>query len=195
MQPLLTTLYRRQADRPNLGTNANQIPTTIYIKTDRESNLISNQCSNCHKIFASDTNIKMHNYTLKKSTHYQGESNIFPNFSFCLFPLLHFVAECQFNCGDKEAGFAPAEKKRNPPSSTAIHFGEKIEISASASEMMMMIRKMICSRHLAGSLQRREDHDANCAESCNHFAHKLPQGCKKSTMLQNFAKKYAAGQK
>ena len=47
-------------DRPNLGTNANQIPTTIYIKTDRESNLISNQCSNCHKIFASDTNIKMH---------------------------------------------------------------------------------------------------------------------------------------
>ena len=68
----------------------------------------------------------MHNYTLKKSTHYQGESNIFPNFSFCLFPLLHFVAECQFNCGDKEAGFAPAEKKRNPPSSTsAIHFGEK----------------------------------------------------------------------
>ena len=56
MQPPLTTLYRRQADRPNLGTNANQIPTTIYIKAEREPNLLSDA--------ANVTDLKMHRRSL-----------------------------------------------------------------------------------------------------------------------------------
>ena len=61
MQPLLTTLYRRQADRPNLGTNANQIPTTIYIKTAGRSSF---QCNLCDAAFASVTHLKMHKRSL-----------------------------------------------------------------------------------------------------------------------------------
>ena len=134
-------------------------------------------------------------YTKKIHT-LSGWIKYFPQFLFLPLSSSPFCCRMPIQLWRQRSWFRPRWEEEEPPIINCNSFWrEKIEISASASEMMMMIRKMICSRHLAGSLQRREDHDANCAESCNHFAHKLPQGCKKSTMLQNFAKKYAAGQK